>query len=310
MLLVILLGFLGSFIVPLVHNSSLKNTGPSGTGERYQKIASGPESSVQGDSEEGNEDLSPVLAAMDREGQAVPVEKAFDYEQSLLESVNEMGLSGQWTYDERVKNLALWEHLCHARDERISTLIEEPERSGALIASLDKLCEGYSSVSTEVDDLLEVEVDERARGVNDRAELETSLQELGPDAATVFAIHELSSALEALDYAGALEVVWFLGNYNFNGVSDEFRIYQRKPSVEAIFAVSASIFCNYLGKCGEKHPVVLNLCFQFPDRPCSAPPVGIYDAVDQILTGYEIETFNQMNSSLVRLLNRYYSGDL
>lgn len=308
LVLVILLGVWGFFTLPLYQDSPL-GTVPSKSSDGHQGNGSGFEGSAQADSEESIEAVPQAIATKNKEEQAIPVEEAFDYEQSLLVSINEMGLSGRWSYDEKVKNLAVWEGLCLARDDSKSTLIDGSDESDALLADLEKLCEDFSAVPPEVDDFLQVEIDERALGINDRADLEMSLDELGPDAATVLAIQDLSRALEALDYARTLEVVWFLGIYNFDGASEEFKIYQRQPRVETIFAVSASVFCNYLGNCRESHPVVLNLCFQFPDRPCFRQPVDIYDAVGQILTGYEIETFNEMNGSLVRLLNRYHSDD-
>jgi hypothetical protein len=101
-----------------------------------------------------------------------------------------------------------------------------------------------------------------------------------------------------------------LGVYDFEGVSTEYAVYGRRPKVETIFAVSASLFCSYIGGCGKAHPIVMNLCFQFHDLPCARVPLDVYDAIDQILTGHEVEIFNEMSQSLVELLNRHHRGQL
>lgn len=241
---------------------------------------------------------------------SMPISEALEDRTPLVEAINEMALRGQWSYDDKAKNLAIWESLCSARDDSLSSLIDEEGSPSGNSATFDSLCKDFSSVQQEVDDFIRLEIDERARGVNERARLEESLDKAGPDDATVIAVSELSRALRSFDYARVLEIVWFLGVYDFSGSSSEYSLYSRNPSVPTMFAVSASIFCTYIGGCGTEHPVSLNLCLQFPERPCSRYPVDIYDAVDQVLTGAEVETFNTMQNSLVRLLNRYHQGDL
>lgn len=242
--------------------------------------------------------------------QATPIIDALEENTPIVEAINEMALKGQWGYDQKARNLALWESLCLAGEERLSSLINEEGSPSDIRTGLDTLCKDFQTVKQEIDDFIRVEIDERESGSNDRARLEQSLEDMGPDAATVFAISELSKALQSFDYAKALDVVWFLGVYDFSATSSEFSLYSRTPTVPTILAVSASLFCTYVGGCGREHPVSLHLCLQFPERPCSKNPVDIYDAIGQVLTGAELETFNTMQRSILRLLNRYHRGDL
>jgi len=234
-----------------------------------------------------------------------PLERAFDNQISLIEGVSEMALSGTWNYDGKAKNLALWDNVCELGNERVSALIARSDDWVALTERLERFCQGFSSTSQEIDDFLEVEIVDRAAGVNERAALEDSLETLGADGATRLAVSELSHALDTLNYARVLEVVWFLGIYRFEGQSEQFVLYQRPPSVETNLAVASAILCGERGGCEHDHPITLSLCLQFRDLPCTRPPTDLYDAINQILTGHEIETYNSMTSGLTRLLNEY-----
>ena len=239
-----------------------------------------------------------------------PIAQIYEYETPLIDGIKEMAPNGSWDYDKMMKNIALWENLCTKELNESPTMIDGFSNPQSIYSKINLLCKNFSSRVSEIDDFIEVEIDESAAGISDRASLESSLDRLGPDSATRRAIYELSDALDNSNYARVVEIVWFLGIYQFDGVSEEFQIYTNRPKVETIFSVAASIHCNYIGGCHGKHPVTLNLCFQFEDLPCSRPPNDIFDSINQILTGHEIDTFNQMNSSLVRLLNQYHRGEL
>lgn len=239
-----------------------------------------------------------------------PISKIFSYELSLADGISKMASDGLWSYDQMMKNMALWENLCSKGLSDSSAIIHSFSDIQSAYSKIDLLCEDFSSRIAEIDDFIEVEIDESAAGFGERANLESSLKSLGPDSASRQAISELSSALDNSNYAQVVEIIWFLGIYKFDNVSEEFRIYTNRPSVETIFSVAASIYCNYIGGCYGQHPVTLNLCLQFDDLPCSRAPRDVFDSINQILTGHEIDTFNQMNSSLIRLINRYRRNEL
>jgi len=209
-----------------------------------------------------------------------------------------------------MNNVAIWRSLCEAGDYQMSAFLGESRDAEQVRENVARLCSGYDAKRQELDEHLEVENMERMEGVNRRAALENSLDELGPDGATITAVAEISRSLDESDYAGVIGAVWFLGHYSFDGVSSELAVYSHRPNVETMFAVSSSIFCSSIGGCDGSHPVTINLCMMFPWRPCGRAPADIHDAIDQILTGTDVDTFNQMNHALVRLLNRYRAGNL
>ncbi len=239
-----------------------------------------------------------------------PFEQTFDYQLPLVEGIDAMALSGQWNYDSKAKNLAVWENLCSVDKEQVSMLSAQSEAPTTLPERVERFCAGFSSISQEIEDFLEVEIVDRAAGVNERAALEDSLETLGADGTTRLAVSELSRALDSLDYAKVLEVVWFLGVYQFEGLSQRFVLYQHPPNVETNIAVASAIFCGHIGGCAGDHPITLSLCFHFRALPCSSPPTDLYDAINQILTGHEIETYNSMTTRLTRLLSEHRRGDL
>ncbi|MGY6632013.1 MAG: hypothetical protein ACXIUL_13525 [Wenzhouxiangella sp.] len=254
--------------------------------------------------------LDPEVLGVELTAEVAELKVVFDQSLPLADSFERMAVEGRWTYDDSIQNLILWQFLCDAGDHRLSQLVDEPGNSEMLQKRVGRLCDGFAEKQQEMDDLTDVEGEERLEGINRRAALENSLSELGPDLATRAAIAELSRALDVADYAGALGAVWFLGVFQFDGASPEWVVYTRQPNVETIFAVTSSIFCSAIGGCDGTHPVTLNLCLMFPWLPCGQAPDSIYHAIDQILTGSELETFNEMNASLIRMLNRYRAGNL
>lgn len=256
-----------------------------------------------------DDEVTPI-SMIDPAVQPSLVKDVFDFSLPLVEGFEEMAIRGDWSYDGKLKNIGLWGFLCQTNDHEISLLLKDSSDADSVRENVTRLCEGFDTKKQEIDEFLEVEVDERMLGNNDRATLENSLDKFGPNVATIAAVAELSRSLDSLDYAGVVGAVWFLGVYHFDGVSQELVLYSRQPNVETIYSVSSSIFCNYIGGCDRNHPITLNLCLMFPWLPCSRRPDNIYEAIDQILTGNELETFNEMNAALIRLLNRHRQGTL
>lgn len=260
--------------------------------------------SVQSNIQRPSEEI--VMSVTDSD--PLVLNRVFAYELSLVDGFAEMALSRGWSHDAQMKNLSIWHGLCSAADADVSALLSASNTGTATVADIEKLCADYDSVMQAIEDVLEVEEIEREFGMDERTRLESSLEDFGPDFATRSAIAELAQALDALNYARALEIVWFLGLFDFAGVSEELSVYSRRPNPETVFAVTTAIFCGNIGGCDSDHPLTLNLCFLFQDLPCGRAPASVYDAIDQILTGHEIDTFNEMNQSLIRLLNRHRLG--
>lgn len=236
--------------------------------------------------------------------------KAFDQSLPLTESFESLAVRGVWEYDDKVQNVLMWQFLCETNGVDRFPFLTSGAESNRLRERVAGLCEGFEAERQAMEDFLEVEAEERSQGVNSRAVLENSISEFGPDYATRAAIAEISRSLDAADYAGVILAVRFLGHYEAYGVSSSEAIYSNQPNYETNHAVAASIFCAHIGGCDGEHPIALNLCLMFPWLTCNRSPDSVYDAIDQILTGREIETFNEINQSLVTLLNSYRSGSL
>lgn len=236
-----------------------------------------------------------------------PVQDAFSGQSSITEALKSIARNGRIDYDGLVKNLALWEPLCSANSSRLieSGLIEKTDETTPKDIEVAAFCRAFpSDFSRELSEFLSIDLEETFEGQNDWSRRLNSVENLGADLALESAIHDLQTALDWGDYAAIAEIVWFLG---YSGLLEE-RAEKDKfiPGIfadpEVLIVVSSSLFCLRLGGCSGQHPVTMSLCLQFRERQCSNPG-SIDHAVEQILTGYELDLFYRMRQSILALLS-------
>jgi hypothetical protein len=299
-----------AFALKLASLDSVSTHGGSVSGGDGEVVAEVGGSDIAGETEGQTHESRDTVPMTAPSSEARRMQEVFAYSLPLVEAFEQMAVEGVWSYDDQVLNVGMWQFLCEAGDYQLSAFQGESRDAGELRENVATLCHGFDAKRQEIEDFVEVEAEERMAGVNRRAALENSLDALGADGATIVAVAELSRALDAMDYAGVVGVAWFLGHYHFDWQSADLTVYSHPPNVETIFAVSSSIFCGSIGGCSGSHPITINLCMMFPWLPCSRRPADVHDAIDQILTGTQLDTYNEMNSALVRLLNRYRAGHL
>lgn len=238
-----------------------------------------------------------------------PIQEAFSGEISITEALKSMALEGRIGYDRLVKNLSYWEPLCSAKDSRLneSGRISRTDRTQSEEDILNIFCSDFpSNFSQELDEFLSVHLEETTEGANAWSRRLSSIKDLGADSALESAIGHLKAALEIGNYAEVVDIVSFLG---FSRLLEEERIYEDRlvpggefADIEVMIAASSSLFCRYLGGCSGQHPVTMSLCLQFRERQCSNPG-SIDHAVEQILTGHELDLFYRMRQSIMALLS-------
>lgn len=224
------------------------------------------------------------------------------YEASVVDTYKQLAIDREFDYEAAIKNIALWDPVCSAADEKIHEIYgerRESDGSNSVIGNIESLCKDFSrDMESEITDLLDAEIITPSEETW-MTELRSALNDFGRDPAFDRAIDQLSRSLERYNYALSLDTIWFLGTSftMHNDLGSEFKYNYLSSDVEVIFSVTAQLFCEQLGRCNGQHPVTLQLCLQFNDRRCTNP-TSIANAIDQILTGSERQEFLQMHSGL------------
>src|SRR6056297_409382 len=236
------------------------------------------------------------------------IRSALRYEQPILAAL-EWNIASQEESDTSslARNAGVWMTICKNENLVSQLRAEEVSDREDLASKLGTFCDGFSEeIEEDIDRFLQTEAGRFSRGGSSHSELMRLSETLGAGAAVDGAIASMPAALERLDYAQVLELVWLTGllpSISPGPVDPEIRG-QLSDDAQVAFAVSASMYCRHIGDCQARHPVVLLLCQQmWPDRQCSAPR-DIHDAVDQLLTGAEYEEYLSMINFITARIQR------
>lgn len=232
-----------------------------------------------------------------------PIQNAFSGESSIIEALKSMAYDGRIGYDSLVQNLALWEPLCSINSSRLieSGLVDDGDENQTEEDKVETFCRDFpSDFSGELDDFLSVQLIETSQGVNGWSRRLSSIEDFGADIALESAVNDLENALDLGNYAAVADIVWFLGFSGLLENRDRF-IPGAFADPEVLIAVSSSLFCLSLGGCSGQHLVTWSLCLQFQERQCSNPD-SIHHAVEQILTGHELDLFYRVHQAILARL--------
>lgn len=226
------------------------------------------------------------------------IRSALRYEQPILSALDwDTASHGDLGTSAVTRNAAIWMTIC-----KNESLVSRVSASGVseqegIASALSTFCEGFSEdIEAEIEQFSKSEADRFSRGDNTHSELMQLSQTRGAGAAVDQAIASMAASLKRLDYAQVLELVWLAGLLPSisPGPTDPEVKHAMSGDAQVAFAVSAAVYCRYLGDCQSRHPVVLLLCQQmWPDRQCTAPR-DIHDAINQLLTGAEYEEYLAM----------------
>lgn len=226
------------------------------------------------------------------------IRSALRYEQPILAALEwDMASQDDSETSPVVENAAVWMTICENVGLVSQVNAEEGPDREATAANLETFCEGFSeNTKAQIEQLVQDAMNRISRGERKHPELMQLSETRGAGAAVDAAIASMPAALQRLDYARLLELVWLAGLLPSisSGPRDPALNQTLSSDTQVAFAVSASLYCRHVGGCRSDHPVVLLLCQQmWPDRRCSAPR-DIHDAIRQVLTGVEHEAYLSM----------------
>ncbi|MGY6629919.1 MAG: hypothetical protein ACXIUL_02825 [Wenzhouxiangella sp.] len=253
-------------------------------------------------SSRGTEPSSVILPSDQR-----AIWRVLDEGNDLLEELERELLEGQLTVDAFEAEQELWAALCEVLfyPDREAINVDIP------LVFMERMERPCQSVTPELID----EIRERweanfpqTQEELDRYQQEDRLFQLmqaqNVDGARAFLFDQMLEGLAAQSLSMVMESTWQLQQnrlLDLSSDSTEVDEWSRRFDLVVPTAVALALTCSQIGGCSDNHPLLLFLC-GFPGRGACGPPLDLYQAIDQTLTGAEIAYFNQLLEHIEREL--------
>jgi len=299
---------------------SRESTGQSGHAEQQELVSGQNEKEVGGAGEvmdsNANDDRS--LAVPSIEWRLRPDERLLkalrsgaDYSSTLLEVAD----AGNWTEKQLHGELIAFERACMDQPGFTFNRIELEDSISIFPGQLmrnqfQQFCSDFLQSARPKLEALDNNLGEEESLAEWQAEAFQD-EAIGSEAGLDAALWDLRDALDSVRYMAVVESTWILGTRNLldplipeSTADTRFGIGpQNGLSILTFEAVAAALMCRRIGGCSSTNPLLLNLCTLSVERPCYRPN-SIFDAADQILTGFERQHFyhylNQIETLLVQ----------
>ncbi len=259
----------------------------------------------------GRQSPLPVL----NEGRTLTVWQALEGQDDLLEALEQDLMAGRLSAEAFEEERGLWSAICES--------VLYPERQPpdlrtdiplAFIRRMEYPCQSFTpALLDQIDEEMAAEFDmslEEAEHWQRQDRLFQLVSQGDRETARALVFEQLLDALQSQSMSSAVWAAWQLQQHGLIDFPDELAVPEHgQIMIDLIVPTAAALAltCAQIGGCSDNHPLVISLCV-WPGRGPCQPPLDLYQAIDQLLTGSEIQYFNHLLDEVEReLRERVYA---
>ena len=233
--------------------------------------------------------------------------QALDQQSDVLEVLEEELMEGQLTVEAFEAEQELWAALCELLfyPDRQMTKTDIPL---AFIERMEGPCQSVTpAVLQEITERWEAKLprtQEELERYQQEDPLRQFMQAQDLDGARALLFDQMLEGLASQSLSTVMTSTWNLQQYQLLDLSPESEDageWIHRFDLIVPTAVALALTCSQIGGCADNHPLLMFLC-SFPERGACRPPLDLYQAIDQMLTGAEITYFNRLLDHIEREL--------
>ena len=242
------------------------------------------------------------------QSEPLAVWRALDDQQDLLDLLEQDWMEGRLAADDFANQRAFLAAICEAvlhPDRQTPGL-----RMDIPLAFVERMARPCQSFTPEVIDQIDAEMMDQFENMEEsaywqRQERLWGLVSQGDlDGARALVFEQLLDGLQSQSMAYAMTAVWELQQHRLVDYPEALSVPGNAHlTMDLIIptAVALALTCSQIGGCSDNHFLVIALC-SWPDRGPCRPPLDLYQAIDQLMTGLEIQYFNHLLDEVEREL--------